>query len=162
MCWNSAYVGDVTYIQHRGWGPDLLHFMLHIFPFSLIANLGPGATRYPGFNVSLFANCRACAIMSKHAGCDDDGLCADPRLATARVLLQPVHGCLHVASRSLLSRFLLSFCFCSPLSHAQISFHRSALAGRSSVTPVLLFGAVRIHLTRRQTCWNQQVVGAVQ
>lgn len=75
VCWNSAYVGDVTYIQHGGWGPDLLHFMLHIFPFYLIANLGSGVTRYPGFSVSLFANCRACAIMSKHAGCDDDGLC---------------------------------------------------------------------------------------
>lgn len=59
----------------RRLGPDLLHFMLHIFPFYLIANLGSGVTRYPGFSVSLFANCRACAIMSKHAGCDDDGLC---------------------------------------------------------------------------------------
>lgn len=146
---------DIHSTQRSGPRSAAFHVAYSPPPLSLIANLGSGATRYPGFNVSLFANCRACAIMSQHAGCDADGLCR-PKIGSC------VSCCRlrMVASHSLVSCFLLSvlLCFvggggfCPPLSHAQILFHRSALAGRSSVTPVLLFGAVRFHLTRRQTC----------
>lgn len=129
--------------------PRSAEFHVAYFPLlSLIADLGSGVIRYPGLNVSLFANCRACAVMSKHAGCDGDGLCR-PKIgycasrAAACAWLPPRR----VTSPHVL--FCLSCCvlwvwggFCSPLSRAQISFHRSALAGRSFVSPVLLFGTI--------------------